>query len=209
MGLPQLSTPMAMAEVPRMAADEALVSDAKAGDHHAFVELCNRYGRFAKQRIYRIVRNREDCEDVFQETLMRAYKHISGFRGSCTFKSWLTQIGINTALMLLRSRRSRSEISFEIVGEQGEIIDGWEAPDPSPNPEQLFLMSQRNQILSEAVIGLPSIFRQIVEQFHWNESRLTDAARAIGLKEATAKSRLFRARALLRNRFQDRASGWI
>ena len=190
----------------RKASEDALLTDAKTGDQHAFVELCYRYARCVKQRIVRIVRNQEDTEDVFQETLMRAYIHLNGFRGNCSFQTWMTQIAINTALMLLRLRRIRSEMSFEIVCEGGEIIEHWEIPDPSPNPEQLYVKRQTSQILSDAIARLPSNYRPIVEQFHGNDLKVTEAAQALGLKEGAAKSRLLRARALLRRRLQNQAS---
>jgi len=199
------ATPKIQVDHPRKANDEVLVTEAKDGDQHAFVELCDRYGFRLKQRIFRIVRNQEDTEDVFQETLMRAYEHLNGFRGNCNFHTWITQIAINTALMLLRRRRTRSETGFEIVGEGGETIDFWEIPDPSPDPEQLYLRRQTSQMLRNAVTRLPSKFRQIVEHFHGSELKVSDAAQALGLKEGAAKSRLLRARALLRRRLKNHA----
>jgi DNA-directed RNA polymerase specialized sigma24 family protein len=97
-------------------------------------------------------------------------------------------------------------MGFDVVGEGGEIIDRWEIPDPSPNPEQLYLKRQTIQMLSNAVTRLPQNFRPIVEQFHGNDLKLTEAAQALGLKEGAAKSRLLRARALLRRRLQNQAS---
>ena len=200
------ATAGAEVEYLRKPSEEALVARAKAGDQHAFMELCDRYGLCLKHRIFGIVRNQEDSEDVFQDTLMRAYKHVNGFRGGCSFQTWITRIAINTALMLLRRRRIHSERGFEIVGEGGEIIGSWEASDPSPNPEQLYLKRQTSQMLSRAVASLPPNYRPIVEQFHGNELKLTDAAQALGLKESAAKSRLLRARALLRRRLKDQVS---
>ena len=203
------AAPMAEVDDLRKASDEALVTEAKGGDQHAFVELCDRYGRCVKQKIFQIVRNQDDSEDVLQETLMRAYKHLNGFRGNCSFRTWFTQIAINTALMLLRWRRIRSEMGFELVGEEGEIIDRWEIPDPSPNPEQLYLKRQTIQMLSNAVTRLPPNFRPIVEQFHGKDLKLIEAAQALGLKEGAAKSRLLRARALLRRRLQNQVSSQL
>lgn len=191
----------------RRTSDEALVSKAKSGDRQSFVELCNRHGRCVKLKILQIVRNRDDSEDVLQETLMRAYMHLNGFHGNCSFRTWFTQIAINNALMLLRRRRTRSEIGCEIVGEGGEIIDHWPIVDPTPNPEQLYLRSQTRQMLNAAVKGLPPNFRSIVEKFYMNELKLSDAAQALGLKAGAAKSRLLRARALLRRRLQNQISG--
>jgi len=79
------------------ATEAELLSKAQDGDQQAFVDLCNRYSRCVWGRIARIVKNHEDTEDMFQETVMRAYKHLKSFRGSCSFQTWITQIAINTS----------------------------------------------------------------------------------------------------------------
>src|SRR5580658_9264234 len=89
--------------------EELLLIAAQSGDHQAFVELCRRYSPMVKKRILSIVRNQEDTEDAVQDTLLRAFKHLSEFRRSCKFSSWLMTIGINTALMILRRRKIRKE----------------------------------------------------------------------------------------------------
>jgi len=137
---------------------------------------------------------------------MRAYKHLNGFRGGCSFQTWITQIAINTALMLLRWRRIRSETCIETAGEGGELISHLPIPDSSPNPEQLYLRNHTSQLLSEAVTNLPPKYRSIIEQCHGKELKLSDAAQALGLKDGAAKSRLFRARTLLRRRLQNQVS---
>src|SRR6202044_483498 len=93
------------------ASDDALIIAAQGGDHNAFVELCRRHSAVAKMKIFSIVRNHEDTEDALQDTLLRAYSHLSTFRRSCKFSTWLTAIGVNSALMILRKRRLRKETS--------------------------------------------------------------------------------------------------
>src|SRR6202035_1315477 len=103
--------------------DNELLSNAKSGDHHAFEELCVRYRGMLKQRIFRIVRNQEDAEDVLQETLLSAYRHLDTFRGTCRVSTWMMKIGINTSLMLLRKRRSLPEIIPEHISDDGRRFD--------------------------------------------------------------------------------------
>jgi RNA polymerase sigma-70 factor, ECF subfamily len=87
--------------------DDQLLSEAKCGDRLAFAELCQRYSRILRQRIFMIVRHREDAEDVLQETFLNAYQHLHSFRGNCRLSTWLTRIGINASVMLLRKRKTR------------------------------------------------------------------------------------------------------
>jgi RNA polymerase sigma-70 factor (ECF subfamily) len=176
-----------------------MISAAMNGDHAAFVELCHLYTDSLKRRIQRIVRNREDAEDVLQDTLLRAYAHLSGFRGTCTFRTWLTTIAINSSLMLLRKRKSRRETGIGIVTAEGSEIEILELSDPSPNPEQVYAKRQASDRIAWAVTRLPQGSRDIVQRYyHQDGLTLVDAANAVGITQSTAKSRLLRARNALR-----------
>ena len=102
--------------------DEQLLSRARSGDQGAFGELCLRYTGMLKQKIVKIVRNREDAEDVLQDTLLSTYRHLDTFRGTCRVSTWMMKIGINTSLMILRKRRSMPEVIAEQVSEDGQRI---------------------------------------------------------------------------------------
>ena len=96
------------------ASENQLLGFAASGDQRAFTELWLRYSGSVMKTIFRIVRNREDAEDVLQETVLSAFKNLGGFRGNCSFHTWITRIGINESLMLLRKRRRRrSEFSMD------------------------------------------------------------------------------------------------
>ena len=105
------------------ASDDDLINAAQRGDENAFMELCRRHSAVTKKKIFSIVRNREDAEDVLQDTLLRAYTHLASFRRSCRFSTWLTTIGVNAALMTLRKRRVRGEINIDYeypgIGDMG------------------------------------------------------------------------------------------
>jgi len=180
------------------ACEADLVAAAKSGDQQAFVELCRRHSPLLKRRIRRIVRNREDAEDVLQETLIRAFSHLPGFRAKCSFRTWIMTIATNNSLMLLRKRRNRPETGFGLVTAEGKQIEVLQVSDPMPNPEQVYAKCQASQRVSQAVRLLPPGFRLLVERYHQDEVKLVDAANAIGITEAAAKSRLLRARNILR-----------
>jgi RNA polymerase sigma-70 factor (ECF subfamily) len=177
--------------------DDQLVSEAKSGDQQAFAELCLRYRGMLTNRIYRIVRHQEDAEDVLQETYLKAYQHLQTFRGECSFSTWLVAIGTNMSLMLLRRRRTFRKYSSDVVTEDGEtLVMEWR--DPAPNPEQRYMMSQTRQKLKHAVTRLSPQVRSLLEMYYKNELRLKDAAQILGISEATTKSKLLRARRMLR-----------
>jgi RNA polymerase sigma-70 factor, ECF subfamily len=191
------------------ACDADLVAAARSGDQHAFLELCHRYRPSLKRRIRGIVRNWEDAEDVLQDTLMSAFRHLGGFRGKCSFGTWIMTIATNHSLMLLRKRRVRSETGLELITSEGREVEIFQISDPMPNPEQLYARSQASQNLSQAVKMLPPGFRLLVERYHRDEVKLVDAANAMGISAAAAKSRLLRARMALRRHLHNNKSQYL
>ena len=177
--------------------DEQLVFDARSGDQQAFAELCLRYRGMLLNRIFGIVRHRQDAEDVLQETLLKAYQHLQTFRGACSFSTWLLAIATNMSLMLLRKRKALCMNGGELVTEDGEtlVVD---FRDPAPNPEQRCMMFQTSQKLNRAVAKLSPQVQTLLKMYFTSELRLKDAAQFLGIPVATAKSRLLRARQKLR-----------
>jgi RNA polymerase sigma-70 factor (ECF subfamily) len=191
------------------ACEADLVSAAKGGDEHAFAELCRRHRPSLKRRIRRIVRNVEDAEDVLQETLMSAFRHLAGFRVTCTFGTWILTIATNTSLMLLRKRRNHRETGFGLVTAEGKEVEMFQISDPMPNPEQVYAKRQASHRVSQAVKMLPAGFRLLVERCHGDEVKLVDAANAMGITAAAAKSRLLRARKVLRRHLSNDKSQYL
>jgi RNA polymerase sigma-70 factor, ECF subfamily len=175
-----------------------LVSAASGGDQHAFVELCRRCSQSLKRRIRRIVRSREDEEDVLQDTLIRAFSNLPGLRAQCSFQTWIMTIATNTSLMLLRKRRNHRETGLGLITADGNLLEALQLSDPMPNPEQMYAKRQASRRVSQAVKMLPPSSRILVESYYQDETKLVDTANAIGITESAAKSRMFRARNMLR-----------
>lgn len=186
------------------ACEVQLIAAAVNGDQHAFVELCRRCYPSLKRRLLSMVRNREDAEDLLQDTLVSAFRHLPSFQAKCSFQTWITTIAINKSVMLLRRRRSHPESGFDLVAAKKGGVETWEVTDPLPNPEQLYAKRQAGRIVAQAVNKLPPRFRLLVESYQENEATLADVANAIGITPAAARSRLLRARQLLRRRLQNK-----
>lgn len=182
----------------RNASDEQLLEAAQSSDDHAFAELSGRYGNMVRKVVFRLVRNHEDTEDVLQDALLRAYVHLRDFRGSSTFSSWLIRIAINCALMLMRKRRSSSQVSFYRPRDEDQTWEAQEFPDPSPDAEELYAKRQVLHVLVCAVNQLSLPYRSVLEQFHVQNRTLQETANALGISRTAAKTRLFRARVRLR-----------
>lgn len=173
--------------------DELLLSAARSGDGGAFTELCQRHSRKTLVMIQRITRNREDTEDAFQDTVLRALIHLQRFEGRSTFSSWLTRIAINSALQVLRKRRA-SELPMLVPPDDSEDWRPWEIADQSETPEAYCERREREDLLRSAILRLPSIFREVIELRHARDYSANQIAEALGITVGAAKSRLTRAR---------------
>src|SRR5271168_1972039 len=109
-----------------------LVAAARSGSAAAFAELREIYGQRVYRKLLIITKNREDAEDALQDTFLRAYKALHAFEERASFYTWVTTIAINSALMILRRRRIRSEVSFDRPRETEEDLQDFELKDNGP-----------------------------------------------------------------------------
>src|SRR6266508_3452562 len=100
--------------------EDALVAHAREGNTRAFGELVRRYERKIFRLAQHITQNREDAEDVLQETFLKAYEHLDQFQGNSKFYTWIVRIAVNQALMKLRKRRSDRSVSLDDTIDTGE-----------------------------------------------------------------------------------------
>jgi RNA polymerase sigma-70 factor (ECF subfamily) len=145
---------------------------------------------------YRITRNRNDAEDVAQDAWMKAYVHLKTFDGRAKFSTWLTRIAINSALMTLRRRHTHPETSMEIT--DGEIWKHWEIEDPTKDVEELYARRERVERLRQAICRLQPTLRNVVEIYQSNDRSVKEIADLAGISVAATRSRLLRARKILR-----------
>ena len=182
----------------RRASDDFLTLAAKSGNGAAFVELSRRHSKRIQLQVYRILDSWEDAEDVLQESLLRAFKHLGQFRGMCSFSTWLTRIAINSALMELRKRRARLEISHDRTDDSFGMLESWEFPDLAPSPERLCADRETKVLLRGAILRLPWRYQTVAQLYHAKERPTNEIAQDLGISVAAVKSRLYRARRKLR-----------
>jgi RNA polymerase sigma factor (sigma-70 family) len=182
--------------------DVDLVCAAQSGDETAFTELWTRYSRRMFLMIMRITRNHEDAEDALQDSFLRAYLHLTEFRGKSKFSSWMTSIAINSALMSLRRRRSRP--SFSIDSSASELPGDYREPESSsPSAVDECIRREQMRNLGGAVAGLRGSLRGVMDMYLQQDGGIDRVAATAGISLSAAKSRLMRAKNELR-RSMDR-----
>src|SRR5882762_2147655 len=136
---------------PHGLSDESLVEAAKRGHSMAFATLSEQYRRQLFRTAHRITRNCEDAEDAVQDALLRAFVHMTDFDGRSSFGTWLTRIAINSALMILRKKRSSPEIATGGNDDFGVDDLCCEISDHVPNPERRYSQSEEENMLRKAI----------------------------------------------------------
>jgi RNA polymerase sigma-70 factor, ECF subfamily len=176
---------------------EHLVSAAQSGSSAAFGELWEIYSPRLYRRLLSITKNREDAQDALQDAFLHAYRALPAFEGRSSFYSWLTRIAINSALMVLRKRRTRAEVSFDCPFETEEQTFEFEVEYEGPNPEQICDHHQRCARVQNSMVKLRPRLRRVLEM-QLRESSIKEIAVTLHVSEATVKSCLSRARAQLK-----------
>ena len=174
--------------------DEELVAAVRAGSGAAFEKLQKLYSHRLYRRIFSITRNREDAEDVLQDTFLRAFLRIDSLRGNHNSLTWLTRIAINSALMCLRRRRTRVEISLQEHSESGKEIYSFDIRDTALNPEEICDLKQRFNGMFSAIERLDPKLQTAVRIWISKECSIKEIACTLNVSIASAKARLHRAR---------------
>src|SRR5260370_9866398 len=140
----------------------SLVAAAKSGDISAFETLVSRYERKIFRLAQNITQNREDAEDVMQESFLKSYQHLGEFQGNSRFYTWLVRIAVNKALMKLRKPRP-SQMSLDEEIDTGEDTMPREVEDWGPSPAHRYEQSALGQILSSTIAELDPPFRIVFQ----------------------------------------------
>jgi RNA polymerase sigma-70 factor, ECF subfamily len=180
--------------------DERLVERARSRDGAAVQLIMQRHNR----RLYRVARSvlndDAEAEDVVQETYFRAFTHLDGFRGDAQLSTWLTRIALNEALGRLRRRRITVSLKdIDAINDQGEArVIYLPAARQDSDPEAAAARSEVRRLLEHAVDQLPASFRTVFVLRDIEEMSIEETASQLGLRPETVKTRLHRARRLLR-----------
>lgn len=176
--------------------DLPLVDRALAGDNQAFEDLVRRHECRVFRTALSLTGNHEDAEEALQDAFLSVYEHLSEFRRDSRFTTWLTRIAINAALQKIRRRRDTVSLDDPDPSEADfspRRTDSWRE-----NPEHLYAAEEMRRFVEEAVLSLPPDYRVVFVLRDVAEMDTVEAAEVLGLTIAALKSRLLRARLMVR-----------
>jgi RNA polymerase sigma-70 factor (ECF subfamily) len=183
--------------IPAPLSDSDLLERVRAGDARAAQELMRRHNRTLYRTARAILRDEAEAEDAVQDAYVHAFRSADGFRGESSVSTWLVRIAANEALMRRRRAVRRAQV-IPIDAESGESLVEDVADDENLGPEAGAWRAEMRALLEHRIDALPDLYRAVFMMRAVEEMTVEETAAALGLPEATVRTRFFRARALLR-----------
>lgn len=179
-----------------------LVERVQAGDRRAFEPLVRRHERRVFRVALAVIGNTEDAEEAMQDTFLKAFRHLNQFRKEARFSTWLTRIAVNEALGRRRARNKYVPLTAaETVEEQvtPKRFEPWKS-----NPEELYGKQEIHRIVENGIQSLPEIYREAFVLRDVEGLSAEEAAEVLGTTIPAVKSRLLRARLMLRETLAEK-----
>jgi RNA polymerase sigma-70 factor (ECF subfamily) len=183
--------------------DRGLVRRALEGDRIAYEKLGRKYREPLARHVGRLVRDRDDVDDLVQESLTKALTQLASYDPSYAFSTWLYRIATNHSIDHLRRRKLATySLDQPIRTKDGEMQA--EVPDSTWRPDRHVVADQQRTLINEAIAKLPEKYHRVIVMRHVEELAYEEIAEQLDLPLGTVKAHIFRARALLYRYLRDR-----
>jgi RNA polymerase sigma-70 factor (ECF subfamily) len=193
--------------VPEQTREQELIRRIQSGEPEKFYELIRPLERRVYAAAFAILRNPADAEDAAQEAILKAFANLRQFRGEARFSTWLIQIAVNEARM--RRRKDHAEV-IEPIGER-EDADGVYTPrefaDWHEVPSEALERREVRDLLLEALASLGSKYREVFVLRDVEHLPIAEVSKTLGISTASVKTRLLRARLMLRDLLAPKLTG--
>ena len=184
--------------------DHQLIEAVKTGDEAAFAEIVNRYRNPITNYLYRFLNDYEEAVDLAQETFVRVYFAVERYHTDYAFSTYIYRIAANLAISELRKRKRRKLISltglFQFGGEEEK---DFQPEDEKPLPDKNLLEDEQSRTIARAIEALPDKYRAPIILRDVEGKSYDEVAQILGLGLGTTKSRINRARGLLKEKLKN------
>jgi RNA polymerase sigma-70 factor (ECF subfamily) len=176
--------------------EQQWIAEAKAGDKDAFAKLVEKYQKPVFSVCYRMLGTPTAAEDAAQEAFIRAYQAIDRYDTSRSFATWVLSIASNYSIDQLRKKK------VTILSMDNEKHAWLAPPDPGPSPEKAALEKEKLGQIQSLLISLTEVDRAAVILQYWHDYSYEEIAETLDLSSSAVKSRLFRARQLMAEKWR-------
>jgi len=180
--------------------DNEIISRVLKGEQNAFAELVNRYQAYVFTLVLRMIKSREDAEEVAQDVFVKAYRSLADFRGESKFSTWLYTIANTTSITFLRKKK------LDVHSLDNEKV--FEVADSKDSGFRANLVEQKSRVnmVNEAIAMLSPDDAEIITLFYKAEQNLEEISKILRLETNTVKVRLHRARTRLKEKMEKNFS---
>ncbi len=185
------------AETPTQKPDFELVDLCRDGDPHAFELLWETHRVAVFRKVYSIVGNQADAEDLTQEAFIKGYRALASFRGDSQFRTWITSIAVNLCFDHIKRNKKVKQVPIE-----------WDLPaDDKEDPERKAIVSDTQQLVRKAISELPAHHRLMLVMRDLDDMEYSEIATVLKCTVGSVKLKIFRARRQLKQKLIDMQGG--
>lgn len=183
--------------------DDSLVKKAIGGNESAYKQLVDKYERALYFHILKMIKDKEQVEDLVQETFVKAFDNLNTYSTNYAFSTWLYRIATNHTIDYLRKKKLKTlSIDEPMRTKDGEME--MQLEDESAGTDRDIIRKQRQKIVQKAIENLPEKYRKVIEMRHMEEKSYKEIAKVLDLPLGTVKAHIFRARELLYKALKDK-----
>ncbi|HEY4613532.1 MAG TPA: sigma-70 family RNA polymerase sigma factor [Bacteroidota bacterium] len=200
---PQTASPADQKRTESREEDSRLIKEALRGHQKAFERLKRKYHDSVFNLIYRMVREKDEVEDLVQEAFIKAFMSLASFNDEYAFSTWLYKIATNNCIDYIRRKKlSTFSINKPIESKDSEFT--FEVPDSSYEPDREMIELQKKNLFDAAINSLPPKYRKVIILRHSEEKDYQEIAEILKLPLGTVKAHIFRAREMLYKYLRDK-----
>lgn len=179
------------------AKEKRLIKKIKKGDHQAFAEMVDKYKNKVYVICFRMVGNKQEAEDLSQETFLRAYRYIEQYDMERKFSTWLFRIATNLSIDALRRRKPGVSLDAELPGTEGLALEAI-LPDNQASPDEKMVQNELETAVQKEIQRLPEKYRTAIVLKYLEDLSLKEISEIMEIPVATVKTRIHRGREQLR-----------
>jgi RNA polymerase sigma-70 factor (ECF subfamily) len=173
------------------------------GDQRAFAEIVDMYQERLYHMAYRMLYNRQEAEDVVQDTFLRVYRNLERYDDSMKFSTWIYRIATNLCIDRLRKRKPVYSLDAESADHEG--LDGYAMiPSDDRTPESELLLSDTQRIIHQAIETLPAKYKTVMVLRYLQDMSLQEIGDVLDMPVTTVKTRVHRGREFLRKKLEHK-----